>query len=1514
MSILRVNNIERATSGSSTVTFTDNVTFDAAVNISSGSITASFEIANASIGKEKLTNDARDFVNILNKPAGLISSSDQFVGAISGASLQLGGIIATGSVRTTSVFSGSGAQLFDIPNAGLENSQITINGTAVSLGGTRTLTTTDIGEGTNQYYTDARVKAKLNTEAVVSSSGQINYQSVVGQPTVNTLGSDGNKAFTIGTGIFVTASGGADGIILTNDTANYTLRFRTVGGTVSSSAQVASSLPAGTVSSSTQITAGLPAGTISSSAQVQTGLPGGTVSSSAQIVAGVSGQTIVPTTVNTTNITASALTANQAVFTNASDGFVSNAITGTGNVVMSASPSLTGTVTAQNITATGTMLLAGIVSQSSQIDYNSITNKLSGVASSSAQVKTLLPTDTVSSSTQVKAFLPGGTVSSSLQYPGWVTASSQVVVQNTTGISAIATTGSNTFNGNQTISGSTTITGNLLVQGTSSVLYVTSSQLNVGSNLITLNTTSVLRYGGLTVYDSASLTNQSGSLLWDSVNNVWLFVHAGTSNTSSIVITGPENTGALGSEQFLTPNLLPKAGLSGDHIVNSQISDNGTQVGIVGGLKVTGSITSSHIVPAVTDIYDLGSPTLKFRDLYLSGSTLYLGSLAIKDNGGALSIGPSGSPAGTNSPVSGAFTGSFRGDASQVTNISNAALPANIVSASAQVKAFLPSGTLSASAQYPGWITSSTQIVQSLPAGTLSSSAQYPGWVTASSQIDYNSITNKLSGVVSSSTQVKTLLPADTVSSSGQINAGTTANFATAVAAQLGTVHSGSFLGTATTNNLAEGVTNLYYTDARVKAKISNDGVHSGSSLGTATTDNLTQGSTNKYYADSLVLNYINSLSVISSSQQVVNRLPIGTVSSSTQISSVLVNSASYAATASLALGVSGSLAVNTDGLNEGSINLYYTDARVKTKLNADNVHSASFLGTATTTNLTEGINLYFTNQRVKDALPGVVSSSTQIPTILPNGVVSSSAQYPGWVTASSQIDYNSITNKLSGVYSSSTQAVAAIAGQTIAPTTVNATSILSGSVLQTGTNALIGGKLAVTGSTELTGTVTASNLTANQAVFTNASDGLVSNAITGTGNVVMSASPTLTGTLTAANITATGTMLLAGIFSSSAQVDYNSIQNKLSGVVSSSSQVQPLLPGGTVSSSAQYPGWVTASGQIDITGTTGYTTFSSSLAVVDATQQISLNALNAATSSYAINSTIQSQLAGVVSSSAQVKPLLPVGTVTSSAQYPGWVTASSQIDYNSITNKLSGVVSSSTQVKPLLPDGTVSSSAQYPGWVTASSQIDYNSITNKLSGVYSSSAFTSPSQGTARLTLNGSALADVDLGLQSGDTPTFSALTITNAVSATAVTASGLTANQAVFTNASDGLVSNAITGTGNVVMSASPTLTGTLTAANITATGTMLLAGIVSQSSQIDYNSITNKLSGVYSSSAITSPSQGTVRLTLNGSALSDVDTGLQSTDGPTFAGMVSTAIISGSGVSYRLVVPVGTNYYAT
>ena len=43
--------------------------------------------------------------------------------------------------------------------------------------------------------------------------------------------------------------------------------------------------------------------------------------------------------------------------------------------------------------------------------------------------------------------------------------------------------------------------------------------------------------------------------------------------------------------------------------------------------------------------------------------------------------------------------------------------------------------------------------------------------------------------------------------------------------------------------------TNKYYTDARVKQKMTNEVAHSGSFLGTATTSNLTEG-TNLYWTE----------------------------------------------------------------------------------------------------------------------------------------------------------------------------------------------------------------------------------------------------------------------------------------------------------------------------------------------------------------------------------------------------------------------------------------------------------------------------------------------------------------------------------------------------------------------------------------------------------------------------------------------------------------------------------------
>jgi hypothetical protein len=65
--------------------------------------------------------------------------------------------------NTTGVFN-----LAAIPNASLSNSSITINSQSVALGGSVTLTTTNIAEGTNLYWTDARFDSRFGTKTTTN--------------------------------------------------------------------------------------------------------------------------------------------------------------------------------------------------------------------------------------------------------------------------------------------------------------------------------------------------------------------------------------------------------------------------------------------------------------------------------------------------------------------------------------------------------------------------------------------------------------------------------------------------------------------------------------------------------------------------------------------------------------------------------------------------------------------------------------------------------------------------------------------------------------------------------------------------------------------------------------------------------------------------------------------------------------------------------------------------------------------------------------------------------------------------------------------------------------------------------------------------------------------------------------------------------------------------------------------------------------------------------------------------
>jgi len=174
-----------------------------------------------------------------------------------------------------------------------------------------------------------------------------------------------------------------------------------------------------------------------------------------------------------------------------------------------------------------------------------------------------------------------------------------------------------TLNQNVTVSGSLTVTNDFTVLGSSSIQYITSSQLNIGDNIISVNTINPsVRFGGLAVIDSGSSPQTSGSLLFDSQNNQWIFVHQSTAAaaiTSSVLIMGPQTFNNVGNETTLTANQLAKAvgGDLGEHIGDSNITDTGTIVSInsntevTGSLKVTTSITSSGLLITGSTTTDL---------------------------------------------------------------------------------------------------------------------------------------------------------------------------------------------------------------------------------------------------------------------------------------------------------------------------------------------------------------------------------------------------------------------------------------------------------------------------------------------------------------------------------------------------------------------------------------------------------------------------------------------------------------------------------------------------------------------------------------------------------------------------------------------------------------------------------------------------------------------------------------------------------------------------------------------
>ena len=171
---------------------------------------------------------------------------------------------------------------------------------------------------------------------------------------------------------------------------------------------------------------------------------------------------------------------------------------------------------------------------------------------------------------------------------------------------------------------------NVTVFGTQSIAYISSSQLNIGTNIISVNTdTPSIRFGGLSVYDSGS-TGLTGSMLWDSEDNQWIYSNpSGSTYDSAVFLVGPRNSGAIGSEVGISCNFLSK-GNGLHHMTSSGIFEDGSRTCFYGNTVISssGAACFGGVITGGSDVI------LSAANPFIYGGTA-VGGAGISNNTGA---------------------------------------------------------------------------------------------------------------------------------------------------------------------------------------------------------------------------------------------------------------------------------------------------------------------------------------------------------------------------------------------------------------------------------------------------------------------------------------------------------------------------------------------------------------------------------------------------------------------------------------------------------------------------------------------------------------------------------------------------------------------------------------------------------------------------------------------------------------------------------------------------------------
>ena len=204
------------------------------------------------------------------------------------------------------------------------------------------------------------------------------------------------------------------------------------------------------------------------------------------------------------------------------------------------------------------------------------------------------------------------------------------VTGDTTLTGTLGVGGDTTLSSNASVTGDTTLTGALGVSGVTTL----SSNASVGGTLGVSGVT--------TLSSNASVVGTLGVGGDTTLNGD---VTLGAASTDAITINGNVNSFTMGGGQIITGDVTGNAsGLSVPLAVISggtgSTSKTGARTNLGLGTMATENVAAltNSIIPDTSETIDLGSNDKRFRDLYLSGSTLNLGNIKLQDNSGELIV------------------------------------------------------------------------------------------------------------------------------------------------------------------------------------------------------------------------------------------------------------------------------------------------------------------------------------------------------------------------------------------------------------------------------------------------------------------------------------------------------------------------------------------------------------------------------------------------------------------------------------------------------------------------------------------------------------------------------------------------------------------------------------------------------------------------------------------------------------------------------------------------------------